>query len=108
MLAYGPDGEPELGYLRTGNRPGVAAGICGLVALVLSWIPFVDYTSLVLGALAIILAILGLPPCEDRSRRGQGDGDHRFDLRHRGVRDRRHLPAADLRAAVTTINVAGG
>lgn len=60
MLAYGPDGEPELGYLRTGNRPGVAAGICGLVALAISWIPFVDYTSLVLGALAIILAILGL------------------------------------------------
>jgi hypothetical protein len=45
---------------RTGNGAGVASAICGVVALGLSWIPFVDYTSLVLGALAIIFGVLGI------------------------------------------------
>jgi membrane associated rhomboid family serine protease len=45
---------------RSGNGVGVASAICGVVALVLSWIPFVDYTSLVLGALAIIFGVLGI------------------------------------------------
>jgi hypothetical protein len=45
---------------RTGNAPGVASAVCGIVGLGLSWIPFVDYTSLVLGALAIIFGILGI------------------------------------------------
>ena len=45
---------------RTGNRAGVASAVCGIVALGLSWIPFVDYTSLVLGALAIILGVIGI------------------------------------------------
>ena len=45
---------------RTGNGACVASAICGIVALGLSWIPFVDYTSLVLGALAIIFGVLGI------------------------------------------------
>jgi hypothetical protein len=45
---------------RSGNGVGIASAICGVVALVLSWIPFVDYTSLVLGALAIIFGALGI------------------------------------------------
>jgi hypothetical protein len=45
---------------RSGNSAGVAAGISGIVALALSWIPFLDYLSLVLGALAITLGILGV------------------------------------------------
>ena len=45
---------------RTGNGAGVASAICGIVALGLSWIPFVDYTSLVLGALAIIFGVIGI------------------------------------------------
>jgi hypothetical protein len=45
---------------RTGNGAGVASTICGIVALGLSWIPFVDYTSLVLGALAIIFGVIGI------------------------------------------------
>jgi hypothetical protein len=45
---------------RTGNVAGVASAVCGIVALGLSWIPFVDYTSIVLGALAIIFGILGI------------------------------------------------
>jgi hypothetical protein len=51
---------------RTGNWAGVASSICGIVALGLSWIPFVDYTSLVLGALGIILGVLVI-------RRANGD-----------------------------------
>lgn len=46
--------------VRPGNSAGVAAGICGIVALTLSWIPFVDYLSLVFGALAISLGVLGV------------------------------------------------
>jgi hypothetical protein len=45
---------------RAGNSAGVAAGISGILALALSWIPFLDYLSLVLGALAITLGILGV------------------------------------------------
>ena len=45
---------------RPGNSAGVTAGISGIVALALSWIPFVDYLSLVFGALAITLGILGV------------------------------------------------
>jgi hypothetical protein len=52
------EGPPVL--VRSGNGPGIAAAICGVVALVLSWIPFVDYTSLVLGVLAVLFAIFGI------------------------------------------------
>lgn len=34
--------------------------MCGIVALVLCWIPFVDYVSVVLGVLAIVLGALGV------------------------------------------------
>jgi len=53
--------QPEhLAYARSGNRAGVVAGIAGIVALALSWIPFVDYASLFLGAAAIVLGIVGV------------------------------------------------
>lgn len=52
-MSDGPD-------LRSRNGAGVVAGVCGILALALSWIPFVDYLSLVLGALAITLGILGV------------------------------------------------
>jgi len=52
--------EQEALYLRRRNSAGVAAALCGVVALALSWIPFVDYTSLVLGTLAIAFGILGI------------------------------------------------
>ena len=38
-----------LGGPPSGNGAGVASAISGIVALALSWIPFVDYVSLVLG-----------------------------------------------------------
>jgi hypothetical protein len=46
--------------VRSPNRPGVAAAVCGVLALGLSWIPFVDYTSLVLGTIAIVFGIVGV------------------------------------------------
>jgi hypothetical protein len=45
---------------RAGNGAGVASAICGIVALGVSWIPFVNYTSIVSGALAIIFGVLGI------------------------------------------------
>lgn len=45
---------------RSGNSAGVVAGISGILALALSWIPFLDYLSLVLGAIAITLGIIGV------------------------------------------------
>ncbi|MFI5285840.1 MAG: hypothetical protein ACHQ4F_05925 [Candidatus Dormibacteria bacterium] len=59
-LTHSSDESHTLVYPRSGNGVGVAAGVCGIVALAVSWIPFVDYTSLVLGALAIVLAALGV------------------------------------------------
>jgi hypothetical protein len=47
-------------YGRETNRIAVAAGVCGIIAVVLCWIPFVDYLSIVLGVLAIIFGIVGL------------------------------------------------
>lgn len=38
----------------------IAAGVCGIIAVVLCWIPFVDYLSIVLGVLAVIFGIIGL------------------------------------------------
>lgn len=60
VVTYAPDESQTLVYPRSGNGVGVAAGVCGIVALTVSWIPFVDYTSLVLGALAIVLAAFGI------------------------------------------------
>lgn len=47
-------------YPLPGNGIGVAAGVCGIIALALCWIPFVDYVSVVLGIIAIVLGSLGV------------------------------------------------
>jgi hypothetical protein len=52
--------SPAIVYGRETNGIAIAAGVCGIVAVVLCWIPFVDYVSIVLGVLAIIFGILGL------------------------------------------------
>jgi hypothetical protein len=54
--------------MRSRNGVGAVAGVCGILALGLSWIPFVDYASLALGALAIGLGIAGI-------RRANADPD---------------------------------
>lgn len=60
---------PTILYGRETNGIAIAAGVCGIIAVVLCWIPFVDYTSIVLGALAIIFGIVGV-----RRADGYGSG----------------------------------
>lgn len=64
-----PQGYPQPGYSqggygqppqRQGNGFGVAALVIGIIALLLSWIPFINIGAIVLGAIAVILGILGL------------------------------------------------
>jgi hypothetical protein len=51
---------PPYPVAASSNGIGIAGGVCGIVAVALCWIPFVDYVSVVLGALAIVLGALGL------------------------------------------------
>jgi hypothetical protein len=55
-----------------GNGIGIAGGVCGIVAVVLCWIPFVDYVSIILGALAIIFGALGLRHANTHGGAGKG------------------------------------
>ena len=55
-----------------GNGIGIAGGVCGIVAVVLCWIPFVDYVSIVLGALAIIFGALGIRHANTYGGGGKG------------------------------------
>lgn len=41
------------------NGVGLGALILGIIALLLSWIPFVGYVSVVLGVVGVVLAIVG-------------------------------------------------
>jgi hypothetical protein len=54
------------------NGIGIAGGVCGIVAVVLCWIPFVDYVSVILGALAIIFGALGLRQANTHGGAGKG------------------------------------
>jgi hypothetical protein len=56
----------------SGNGLGIAGGVCGIVAVVLCWIPFVDYVSVVLGVLAIIFGALGLRNANAHGGGGRG------------------------------------
>jgi hypothetical protein len=75
---YPPQGIPY-GYVpvyapapQQGNGLGLAGGICGIVAVVLCWIPFVDYISIVLGALAIIFGAIGIRHANERGGGSKG------------------------------------
>jgi hypothetical protein len=93
--------------MRSRNGAGIAAAICGVVALALSWIPFVDYTSLVLGALAIIFGGLGI-------RHANADPGARRALAIIGIVcgstgfGIAAIVLLLIYAVITTINVAGG
>lgn len=73
-----PQGAPY-GYYQqpyavaqSGNGLGIAGGVCGIVAVVLCWIPFVDYVSVVLGALAIVFGALGIRHANAHGGGGKG------------------------------------
>ncbi len=59
-------------YARQTNGIGVAAGVCGIVSVALCWIPFVDYLSIVLGALAIIFGVIGVRNANRYGGAGKG------------------------------------
>lgn len=82
--AYGANGQPLGGYGAYGQQPGayvtgagapgpasnglvIAALVCGVIALLLSFMPFIGLVSVLIGAAAIITGVLGL-------RRGQSKG----------------------------------
>ncbi|GEM_PF-2655104 len=71
-VAFGLDSPDTLLYVRSRNGIGLAAGLCGVAALLLSWIPFVDYMSLVLGALGIILGGVGVHRANVDPGKGKG------------------------------------
>jgi hypothetical protein len=54
------------------NGLGITGGVCGIVAVVLCWIPFVDYISIVLGALAIIFGAIGVRHANEHGGGGKG------------------------------------
>jgi hypothetical protein len=51
---------------------GIAGGVCGIVAVVLCWVPFIDYLSIILGALAIIFGALGIRHANTHGGGGKG------------------------------------
>ncbi len=57
---------------RESNGIGVAAGVCGIIAVALCWIPFIDYISIVLGALAMIFGALGVRHANRYDGAGKG------------------------------------
>jgi TM2 domain-containing membrane protein YozV len=59
-MPYGYGPPQTILYGRETNGIAIAAGVCGIIAAALCWIPFVDYFSIVLGVLAIIFGILGI------------------------------------------------
>lgn len=59
-MPYGYGPPQTILYGRETNGIAIAAGVCGIIAVVLCWIPFIDYISIVLGVLAIIFGILGV------------------------------------------------
>lgn len=52
-----PDGGPSA---RRGNGFGVAALILGIFSLVFAFVPFMSYAAIFAGAIAVVLAVIGL------------------------------------------------
>jgi hypothetical protein len=68
--AYAP--QETIIYGQQRNGIGVAAGVCGIIALALCWIPFIDYVSIVVGALAIIFGVIGVRTANQRGGARKG------------------------------------
>jgi hypothetical protein len=69
---YGYSPQQTIIYGHQGNGIGIAAGVCGIVAVALCWIPFIDYISIVLGALAIIFGVIGIRNANRYGGAGKG------------------------------------
>lgn len=62
--AYGPPGGAVLK-----NGLGVAGMVCGIVGVVLGWIPFVFWLGFILGILALVFGVIG----RGRTQRGEAN-----------------------------------
>jgi hypothetical protein len=71
-VPYGYAAPQVIVYGHQSNGIGIAAGVCGIIAVALCWIPFVDYLSIVLGALAIIFGVLGVRHANQSGGAGKG------------------------------------
>jgi hypothetical protein len=71
-VPYGYPAPQTVIYGHQGNGIGIAAGVCGIIAVALCWIPFVDFVSIVLGALAIIFGALGIRRANQYGGAGKG------------------------------------
>lgn len=63
--AYGPPPGPP-----KSNGVAIAALVCGIIALLASWLPGINLLSVVLGIAAIILGVIGLRNAPERGGRG--------------------------------------
>jgi len=63
--AYYPQAQPS-------NGIGITAGVLGIVAVLLMWIPFVNYLAIILGILAIIFGIIGIGRANRMGGAGKG------------------------------------
>jgi hypothetical protein len=63
-----PYGQPPGGQLKNGL--GVAGMVCGIVGVVLGWIPFVFWLGFILGILALVFGGIG------RGRAGRGEANN--------------------------------
>lgn len=53
-------GQPPPQQGAQSNGPAIAALVCGILALVLSWIPVINVLSVILGIVAIVTGIMGI------------------------------------------------
>ena len=70
---YGSGGQPPGGQPRS-NGLAIAALVCGIIALLLCWIPVVNFLSIVLGIVALITGGLGLRNAAQRGGKGLAIG----------------------------------
>ena len=76
--AYGspPQGyypQPQYGIVAPpSNGIGTAAGVLGIIAIVLTFVPYLDFAGVLLGILAIIFGAVGMGRAKRMGGRGRG------------------------------------
>jgi lysylphosphatidylglycerol synthetase-like protein (DUF2156 family) len=59
-LGAPPPGPTSTAPQPPSNAPAIAALVCGIVGVVLSWIPFINFLAVILAIVAIITGVVGL------------------------------------------------
>ena len=68
---YGQSGYDNQQQGGGSNGLAIAALVCGIIALLLSWIPVINFLSFILGLIAIVLGGVGIAKAKD-GRGGKG------------------------------------